>query len=69
MSFHSDVHNAPGDVAYRPSGTGMLIRAHCMGCGKSRAQAGGRGKPGPRWRCAVCVAEKAARLAVKGAGA
>ena len=59
MTYHSDHHNGPADVAYRPAGTGLVIRAYCMTCHKHRLQAGGQGKPGPRWRCAVCVQAKA----------
>ena len=42
---------------------GQRIKAHCMGCGQHRLQTGGKGKPGPRWRCSVCVAAKQARAA------
>lgn len=62
MSYHSDHHNSPRDALFRPVGMGMTIRANCMGCNKSRPQAGGQGRPGPRWRCAVCVQAKAGRV-------
>jgi hypothetical protein len=58
MSYHSDTHNQPRDVGFKPAGVGLTIKAHCMGCGQHRLQTGGKGKPGPRWRCSVCVAAK-----------
>lgn len=61
MSYHSDNHNTPRDVGFLPVGPGLHIPRHCMGCDKSRSQVGGKGGPGPRWRCAACVAEKQAR--------
>jgi hypothetical protein len=63
VTYRSDQQNSPNDVAFRPVGVGLVIRAHCMGCNQHRLQAGGQGKPGPRWRCAACVAAKAARAA------
>lgn len=63
MSYHSDHHNAPRDTLFRSVGLGLQIKANCMGCGKARPQAGGKGRPGPRWRCAQCVAAKAGRAA------
>lgn len=59
----SEHHKAPADVAFKPAGVGLTIRARCMGCDQPRLQAGGKGKPGPRWRCSVCVAAKQARVA------
>lgn len=63
MSYHSDNHNTPRDTRFVPVGLGLKIRAHCMGCGQYRTQAGGKGRAGPRWRCAVCVASKAGKVA------
>lgn len=61
MSYHSDSHNSPRDVGFRPAGPGMTIYASCMGCNQRRPQAGGKGKPGPRWRCSHCVAAAEAK--------
>lgn len=61
MSYHSDHHNAPRDTLFRPVGLGLQIKANCMGCGKARPQAGGKGRPGPRWRCSHCVAAAEAK--------
>lgn len=61
MSYHSDHHNGARDMAFRPVGMGMSILANCMGCNRARPQMGGKGKPGPRWRCSSCVAAKAGR--------
>ena len=49
------------DVRFRAVGIGLVIRSMCMGCQKSRPAVGGKGKPGVRWRCAHCVAEKGAK--------
>ncbi len=62
MSYGSDHHNTAPDARWRPAGVGLVIRAHCMGCNQHRVQAGGKGKPGPLWRCAGCVAAKAAKV-------
>ena len=63
MSYHSDSHNAPRDVGFKPAGVGLTLKAGCMGCGQWRLQIGGKGRPGARWRCSVCVAAKQARVA------
>ena len=63
MSYHSDSHNSPRDVGFKPAGVGLTLKGHCMRCNQWRLQAGGKGRPGPRWRCAVCVAAKAGRVA------
>ena len=63
MSYHSDSHNPPRDVRWMNVGTGLLLIRSCMGCGQRRDPTGGKGKAGPRWRCAQCVAAKQARAA------
>ena len=63
VTYSADNHNPPRDVAFKPAGPGMTMRAHCMGCNQHRLQAGGQGRPGPRWRCSHCVAAKQGRAA------
>lgn len=63
MSYHSDSHNAPRDVGFKPAGVGLAPRLHCMRCDQWRLPIGGKGRPGPRWRRASCVAAKLARAA------
>ena len=63
MSYSNDNRTPPADVAFRPAGAGLTLRGHCMRCNQWRLQAGGKGRPGPHWRCAVCVAAKQARAA------
>lgn len=47
------------DPLFRNVGTGLAIIRKCMGCDLSRITLGGRGV-GVRWRCAGCVARRAA---------
>ena len=47
------------DVPFKPAGVGMDHRRNCMGCNVWRGTAGGRGA-GLRWRCASCLAQRAA---------
>lgn len=56
MTYTADNSRQPRDVPFKPAGIGMAILAHCMRCNQHRPQAGGRGRPGPLWRCSVCVA-------------
>ena len=63
MSYSNDNRTPPQDVAFRPAGVGLTLRLHCMRCDQPRLQAGGKGRPGPRWRRSVCVAAKQARAA------
>lgn len=61
MTYHSDHHNGARDTTWRPVGNGLDIRHMCMGCNLPKKSDGGRGKAGPRWRCAECVAKKEAK--------
>lgn len=56
MTYTADNSRQPADVPFKPAGIGFTIRAHCMRCNQHRPQAGGKGRPGPLWRCSVCVA-------------
>lgn len=60
MSFNADSHNQPRDVRWITVGTGLLLVRSCMGCNQRRDPTGGKGRAGPLWRCAHCVAKKAA---------
>ena len=59
----SGINSMRTDAPWKPAGPGVSLRALCMGCNQAMAQAGGKGAPGPRWRCSVCVAAKAVRVA------
>jgi len=63
MSYSNDNRTPPQDVAFKPAGVGLTLRLHCMRCDQWHLPIGGKGKPGPRWRCAGCVAAKQARAA------
>ena len=63
MSYHSDNHNAPSDVAFKPAGIGSAHRWRCMGCNVSRSTTAGSKGAGVKKRCAQCVAAKQARAA------
>lgn len=58
MSYHSDNHNSPADVPFRPAGTGIPHTWTCMSCGKRRSTRLGAKGVGVRMRCAVCVEAK-----------
>ncbi len=59
------IRTAP-DVAWRPAGIGISSSRLCMGCNTAKGQIGSAGQ-GVRWRCAACLAARAAKKAVAAA--
>jgi hypothetical protein len=61
-----DPKNQPAKPEFRFAGVGHAITRMCMGCNLGKSMTGGAGGPDPiRWRCAGCVAKRAARQAEK----
>ncbi len=62
----SDRLSSHQDRPWRAAGIGMSASRLCMGCNTAKSQTGSAGH-GIRWRCAACLASRAAKKAVAAA--